>query len=122
MSRNILKSSAIIGHKVQNSDGENIGTIKDLVIIQNEGVAFLILSYNAIPGIEKKLIAVPIEIFGFTIIERAIMNEIVVFLNIKKEKLENAPEFDKEISSVNPEFVDSVYTYFGLDYIRRSKS
>jgi sporulation protein YlmC with PRC-barrel domain len=89
--RRVLSSSSINGTTVQNMQRENLGEIKDLMIDITEGrIAYAVLSFGGFLGIGDKLFAIPWEAF------RVVQEEEVLLLDVVKEKLENAPGFDKD--------------------------
>jgi len=86
-----LSATSLEGNKVVNHLGEDIGKIEDLMIDTNKGrVDYAVLSFGGIMGIGDKLFAVPMER-----IRVDTEKECCVF-NVKKERLENAPGFDKD--------------------------
>lgn len=105
-----LSSSSINGTDVVNAQGENLGDIKDLMIDTNTGrVSYVVLSFGGFLGIGDKYFAIPWEAFSIDTDE----NEMV--LNIPKEKLENAPGFDKDNwpTNANHTYLNEVYEYYG---------
>jgi sporulation protein YlmC with PRC-barrel domain len=56
----VSRASKIIGTKVKNPNGENLGDIKDLVIDPENGqVVYGVVSFGGILGIGDKLFAIP---------------------------------------------------------------
>ncbi|MTB51339.1 PRC-barrel domain-containing protein [Lewinella sp. W8] len=111
MSNLILSSSSITGTTVINSQGKELGTIKDLMIDTNNGtINYAVLSFGGFLGLGDKYFAIPFE--AFTINETKEMFE----LNISKEKLENAPGFDKDNWPKNTDhnFWNGLYDYYGV--------
>jgi sporulation protein YlmC with PRC-barrel domain len=114
----ILSTSTLVGTDVKNSAGENLGTVKDVVIDMEAGrVAYLVLAFGGIFGIGDKYFAVPFEAFRVDSVDEKLI------LNIDKNKFKNAPEFDKENLSVPPrrEFVEEIYRYFGYESYYKNK-
>lgn len=114
MTPRLLSSSSIEGTNVKNITGEDIGEIKDLMIDWQSGnVAYAVLSFGGVLGFGEKLFAIPIEAFEFDTkdVDARIM------LDVDKDKLENAPGFDKDNwpSTANYDFTDSVYTHYGYE-------
>jgi sporulation protein YlmC with PRC-barrel domain len=86
----IVAKKSVLGVQVFNAQGEDIGTIEDLVIdTWGNRVAYAILSFGNLPGMAPKNFAIPWEALRFDLAEK------VAFLNIHKDRLENAPGFDK---------------------------
>lgn len=108
--RQMLSSSSINGTSVQNMNREDLGEIKDLMIDLSEGrVAYAVLSFGGFLGMGDKLFAIPWEAF------QVVQKEEVFLLNVLKEKLEQAPGFDKDKW---PDFADStwgkgIHDYYG---------
>jgi sporulation protein YlmC with PRC-barrel domain len=86
-----LSATSLEGNKVINHRGEDIGKIEDLMIDTSGGkVDYAVLSFGGIMGIGDKLFAVPMERISIDT-----EKECCVF-NVEKERLENAPGFDKD--------------------------
>lgn len=87
----VLSSSSITGTTVENGRRENLGEIKDLMIDLAGGrIAYAVLSFGGFLGMGDKLFAIPWKAF------RVVQEEKVFILDVAKEKLENAPGFDKD--------------------------
>lgn len=117
MKSRILSSSTITGQNVYNMKDENIGDIKDLMIDPNNSeVVYAVISFGGFMGIGDKLFAMPLKAFQFS------DNDDTIRLDISKEKLENAPSFDKDNwpMTADYEFVDSVYGHYGFQNQRHS--
>jgi sporulation protein YlmC with PRC-barrel domain len=107
----MLSATTLIGDDVRNPDGEDLGTVKDLVIdLRNGRTAYAVLDFGGFLGIGNKLFAVPFEAMTVNTIEKHII------LDVDKERLENAPGFDKNDwpQHANYDFVDEVHRYYGL--------
>lgn len=86
----ILKTSELIGYRVINTDGEELGTIKEIVIDPHEArVAYAVLSFGGFLGLGDKLFALPWETLVLN------PDTQTVYLSIEKEKLQAAPGFDQ---------------------------
>lgn len=98
---NVLSASTLIGHKVYNSQGENLGDIKDVMLDVDLGkVAYAVLSFGGFMGMGDKLFAVPWSVLQTknqagdkTVPVNDKHHKIV--LPIEKERLKTAPGFDK---------------------------
>ena len=107
----MLSATTLIGDDVRNPDGEDLGTVKDLVIdLRNGRTAYAVLDFGGFLGIGNKLFAVPFEAMTVNTVEKHII------LDVDKERLENAPGFDKNDwpQHANYDFVDEVHRYYGL--------
>lgn len=101
----IVSASKIIGEAVVSRDNEKLGKIDDLVIDANGGhLAYAVLSFSG------KHFAMPWQAFEFANTENKLI------LNVNKEKLEEAPGFDKK--DTWPDFADrtwgnDIHKYYG---------
>lgn len=121
MTPQTLSSSSINGTTVINAKGENLGNVKDLMIDLDTGrVAYAVLSFGGFLGLGDKYFAMPWEAFKIdTEHERFI-------LNVNKERLENAPGFDKNNwpnRATHQDYLDSVYSHYGYTpYWKKQKA
>ena len=61
---NITAAKSIIGEKVKNTEGQDLGTVKELLLDTESGkIEYGVISYGGILGIGNKDIAVPYEAF-----------------------------------------------------------
>lgn len=105
----VLSATTIIGDNVVNGHGEDLGEIKDLMIDLNLGrIRYAVLSFGGILGIGDKLFAVPFEA-----LELDPENERFV-LDVARERLENAPGFDKDHwpNTAEEEWQVEVYEFY----------
>lgn len=106
----ILSTSTLSSTSVVNRAGEDLGKIKDLMVDPETGrVQYAVLDFGGFLGIGDKLFAVPLQ--SFTV---DTTNEQFV-LDVTKERLENAPGFDKSDwpTTANPQFDENVYDFYG---------
>ena len=107
-----LPSKKIVGSNVHNTKGEQIGTIDDLVIDLKLGkVPYAALSVGGVLGIGDQLFAVPYDEFKTS---HDTNNNISFVLDISKDRLENAPGFDKNHCPdfANPQWKSQIDTYY----------
>ena len=89
--RNTLSASTLTGDNVVNSRGDTLGKIEDLMIDLDTGrVAYAVLGFGGFLGIGNKLFAVPWQAL------RIDQDSHNVVFDIDKERLEDAPGFDKD--------------------------
>ncbi len=81
-----LKASDLIGKDVKNMNGEDVGSIDDLVIGVNDQVAYAVVSVGGFLGIGDKLVAVPYNKFRMR-------GEDVLVLDATKESLKKEAAF-----------------------------
>lgn len=108
----VLSASTLTGDKVVNRSGEDLGKIEDLVITLDTGrVAYAVLSFGGILGMGTKLFAVPWS--SLTVDSD---NKQVV-IPADKDKLENAPGFDKDDwpDFADPTLAREIHAYYGVD-------
>ncbi|WP_292462484.1 PRC-barrel domain-containing protein [Methanolobus sp.] len=112
----MLSINSMEGDKVVNEKGEKLGDIKDIMIdMQTGSVAYVVLSFGGFLGLGNKLFGVPLEAMKKKPDEHAFI------LNVDKERLENAPGFDKDhwpgtaSGESYQDYVISVYDHYGYE-------
>lgn len=85
-----LSATSLIGTKVRNTTGQNLGHIEDLVIDLTSGeVCYAVLSFSGIMDFGDKYFAVPLQVLELdTTNKECVLNE-------PKPRLQEAPGFDK---------------------------
>jgi sporulation protein YlmC with PRC-barrel domain len=87
----VLSTSTLSGDPVRNSAGENLGKIEDFMVDLERGrIAYAVLSFGGVLGIGEKLFAVPWKAMTVDTAEHCFV------LNVPKERLKDAPGFDKD--------------------------
>ncbi|BBK29987.1 PRC-barrel domain protein [Stella humosa] len=81
-----MRVSKIIGTKVKNSAGENVGSIEDLVVREKDQVVMAVLSVGGFLGIGDRKVAVPWNELSFGA-------DRTVTYNVTKEQLQSQPEY-----------------------------
>lgn len=115
-----LSATTMIGDKVRNLDGDQLGELKELMIDVRTGrVAYAVLSFGGILGMGDKLFAIPWQALSLDTEDHTFV------LDADKEMLEDAPGFDKdnwpETFSEDDAWLLEVYDYYGYEpYWRRS--
>ena len=107
----VLSASTLCGDFVTNAGGEDLGRIEELMIDLRDGrVAYAVLSFGGFLGIGDKLFAVPFRALQLDTRRKCFI------LDVPREKLENAPGFDKNEwpDFADPSFGDEVYGYYGV--------
>ncbi len=108
--RRVMSAGTLSGDRVRNSAGEDLGKIEEIMLDVPTGrVAYAVLSFGGFLGMGSKLFAVPWQ--ALTLNERD--HEFI--LNMDKQKLENAPGFDKDNwpDMADPNFGQQIYDYYG---------
>lgn len=107
--QNVVKVSEIIDVKVKNLTDEALGKIAELVIDKTSGkINYLVLEFGGFLGFGNKLFAIPWHAFSYSASDDCFV------INIEKERLKNAPGFDKDQwpNFTAPDFTTSIDTYY----------
>lgn len=87
------RAGEIIGMKIKNAAGKELGTVNDIVLDVTKGnVRYFAVSYGGFLGLGDKLFAVPPQSFEWH--RDGDTNYLV--LNLSEERLKNAPGFDQD--------------------------
>ena len=108
----VLSAGSILGCKVLNTEGEQLGTIKDLVMdLDDAQIAYAVLSFGGFLGRGDKLFAIPLDALRFEPEQNR------VILDVDKEVLKNAPGFDKDkwpdTAQYESGWLLDLYEYYG---------
>lgn len=108
---NTLRYDTLTSMRVQNPDGDDLGTIDDLVFDRESGqIRYAILSFGGFLGIGDKLFAVPWSAFFISPMEQKLI------INVKRETLKNAPGFDRDHwpNMADVEWGSGIHTHYGV--------
>jgi len=87
----LMGADTLIGNDVYNENDEDLGDIKEIMLDMTTGqVSYAVLSYGGFLGMGERLFAVPWDALKLDTVNKRFV------LNIDKERLENAPGFDKD--------------------------
>ena len=87
----LMGANTLLGSAVYNREGEDVGEIKEILLNMRSGkVAYAVLSFGGFLGRGKKLFAVPWKALTLDTEHKRFV------LNVAKERLQNAPGFDKD--------------------------
>lgn len=106
----IMAADTLEGDSVINTQGEDLGTIQDIMIDVPRGrVAYAVLATGGVLGIGSRLHAVPWSSLALD------ANRKCFVLNVDKERLQNAPGFDKDHwpSMADPRWATEIHGYYG---------
>jgi sporulation protein YlmC with PRC-barrel domain len=108
----VLSATTIIDDKVVNPDGEELGSIKELMIDMDKGqVNYAVLSFGGFLGMGDKLFAIPWDALTLNREDHSFI------LNVDKTQLENAPGFDKDDwpdeAQYSTGWLVDLYNYYG---------
>jgi len=98
--------SEMIGTNVKNPQGESLGTVRDILIDSQGRASLAVLSYWDLKGMKEKLVAVPFYALSFNPAAKDFT------LNVRREKLESAPAFDRK-DLANAKRAEDIFRYFG---------
>jgi sporulation protein YlmC with PRC-barrel domain len=107
-----FRADKLKGMKVRNREGEDLGSIEDMVIdMASHQVRYAALSYGGFLGVGDKLFAVPIEALKI----RHDGDKAYFVVDIDKETLKNAPGFSKNAwpDFADKDFVATMEKHFG---------
>lgn len=108
--RQTLSASTLIGDKVMNSQGEQLGTLKEIMLdVESGHVAYAVLDFGGFLGMGDKFFAVPWQAFSVDETNRKLV------LNVDKETLQQAEGFDKNDwpDTRNPEWGRRLHQHYG---------
>jgi sporulation protein YlmC with PRC-barrel domain len=87
----VMDAATLKGDSVVNSSGEDLGTIEAIMLDVSGGrIAYAVLSFGGFLGMGSKYFAVPWSAFTLDAGEKRFI------LDVAKDRLENAPGFDKD--------------------------
>lgn len=110
--RRVMSAGTLVGDDVVNSEGEDLGKMKEIMIDVTSGtVSYAVLSLGGFFGMGDKLFAIPWEALAVDEDEERIV------LDVPRERLENAPGFDE---NEWPEFADrewgrQIHEHYGYE-------
>lgn len=105
----LRKGSTILGSTVENTQGERLGSIEDIVIDpETNRIVYAVVSFGGFLGLGEKWFAIPLSAMGRS------QEEHKFVFDVRKEQLENAPGFNKNKwpQTADREWVSSVYSYY----------
>jgi sporulation protein YlmC with PRC-barrel domain len=109
---NTHRTSQIVGADVENAQGEDLGKIEDLVLDpQNGRVSYAVLSFGGFLGLGEKYFAIP-----WNALQAKAGEDDTMILNVDKEKLQNAPGFDRNNwpDTTNRQWGEEIHAYYGV--------
>jgi sporulation protein YlmC with PRC-barrel domain len=105
-----LTATSIIGDKLENPSGENLGKIVELMINTGTGeIEYVVIEFGSVFGIGGKLFAIPFEEL------RLKPSEHTFILNRDKAYLKKSPGFDKNHwPETNDLYYEDVNVYYKI--------
>ncbi|TCT19146.1 PRC-barrel domain-containing protein [Thiobaca trueperi] len=110
----LMGVDTLVGNDVYNQSDEKLGDIKEIMLDMRSGtVAYAVLSFGGFLSMGEKLFAVP-----WTALTLDTENKRFV-LNVEKERLENAPGFDKDQwpDMGDPTWEKDIHAYYGTETV-----
>jgi sporulation protein YlmC with PRC-barrel domain len=107
----VTPADTLQGDKVVNRDGEDLGTIEDVMIdVQRGTVAYAVMSLGGLRGLGDKLFAVPWNALTLDTARHCFV------LDAGRERFENAPGFDRQHwpSMAEAAWANQVHDHFGV--------
>lgn len=107
----VMAADTLEGDRVVNLKGEKLGDIQDIMIdVQRGCVAYAVLSSGGLLGIGDKLFAIPWHALTLDADRKCFV------LDAEKERLENAPGFDKDHwpSMADTRWAGEVHDFYGV--------
>jgi len=112
----IFRVQDVLGKQVQNHQGENLGTIEDIVFDSDAGrISYAVLSFGGFLGLGDKLFAIPWEALTLGDKKGTLVSDKVFILNVDKDRLKDAPGFarDNYPNMADRSFGKDIYDYYG---------
>lgn len=107
----VMAASSFEGETVMNAQGETLGEIEEIMLDVRSGrIAYAVMSAGGFLGIGEKYFAVPWHAFTMDTNRKAFI------LDVDKERLLNAPGFDKDHwpAMADQTWAGQVHTYYGV--------
>lgn len=109
----VLSASTLNGDNVKNTQGDDLGNIKDIMIdASNNTVAYYVLSFGGFMNMGDKLFALPAQSLTLDTVNKCFI------LNATKEQLEKAKGFDKDNwpNFADKSFRDSLNSHYSNSF------
>jgi sporulation protein YlmC with PRC-barrel domain len=106
----LLRSKALFDYRVKSPQGEDLGKIEEVMIDMEAGrVAYAVLSFGGFLGLGNRWVPVPWDAVALRPTEK------VLLLNIDKDKLQKAPNFEGTTlpDLANRQWGAVIHTYYG---------
>lgn len=108
----LMGADTLIGDSVVNAQEEDLGDIKEIMLDMQTGqVAYAVLAFGGFLGLGEKLFAVPWQALHLDTVNKRMV------LNVDKERLRNAPGFDKDAwpDMSDMSWANAVHSFYGTD-------
>ena len=112
-----MGTDTLNGNDVYNQNDEELGNIKEIMLNMRTGrISYAVLSYGGFLSQGEKLFAVPWEALKLDTKKKRFL------LNVDKDRLENAPGFDKDHwpDMADTAWAESINSFYGIkSYIEK---
>jgi sporulation protein YlmC with PRC-barrel domain len=108
----VMSADSLEGDKVVNANGDTLGEIKDIMLdVPGGRIAYAVLSFGGFLGMGDKLFAIPWHALTLDADNKWFV------LDIPKERLEQAPGFDKDHwpSMADQTWAAEVHRFYNID-------
>lgn len=118
-----IRVSQLMGYNIQNSQGESVGEIKDIVMDSETGkVSYVAVTYGGFLGVGNKLFAVPFEALKVKVDPNAAngnnldADDYVLVLDVTQKQLEGQEGFDENNwpNMANKQWRDDLDKRYGI--------
>ncbi|WP_237881534.1 PRC-barrel domain-containing protein [Pseudomonas sp. PGPR40] len=108
----LMGANTLIGNDVYNHNEEDLGDIKEIMLDVRSGrVSYAVLSFGGFLTMGEKLFAVPWNALTLDTVNKRFI------LNVEKERLENAPGFDKDNwpNMADESWATEIHSFYGTE-------
>lgn len=108
----LMGADTLIGNDVRNSQNENLGNIKEIMLDTHSGhIAYAVLAFGGFLGMGETLFAVPWRAMTLDTQNKCFV------LDVDKDQLKNAPGFDKDNwpDMADKMWSDRVHSFYGTE-------
>jgi sporulation protein YlmC with PRC-barrel domain len=105
----VMDAATLIGDSVVNAADEDLGKVEAIMLdVQSGRIAYAVLSFGGFLGMGTKLFAIPWSALTLDTEEKRFI------LDVPKDKLENAPGFDKDHwpSMADRQWASDLHSYY----------
>ena len=115
MADNLYRGSKLIGADVENAQGESLGDIKDVVFNARGQIEYAVLAFGGFLKMGEKYFALPWAALKPAAGQKPAERDHYV-LNMDKERLKNAPGFDKNNwpNMADRSWSQQIYAFYGV--------
>src|SRR5690349_19936845 len=107
----VMDAATLIGDAVVNANDEDLGKVEAIMLdVQSGRIAYAVLSFGGFLGMGSKLFAIPWSALTLDAGEHRFI------LDVPKDRLENAPGFDKDHwpSMADTAWATEVHSYYNV--------